>query len=1315
MGFSKFTDLFAVFNGNSDITESFITNGLPSDTTNVSVKVKFDFWSQGGITALGQGSGGVGATTLYGLSDVRKNATEDGVYGAIEGNVLTYNSTLGKWEGRAVQSGTDMTTVWANLAASTSEQINASHLSTALSGYATQSWVSNTLSPYATQSWVGQQGFLTSIAAATTSALGGIKVGYTTSGKNYKVQLDSSNNAYVNVPWENTTYDLSGYLLKSGGTMTGILTLWGSQYNAYDTGNGALNLNNSDITGVNSILTADLSDSWKESIGFKRTNGNYDTFRAADGTFYFGVNNGTEYTALHSGNSSVSKSGETLTVKINGTSYSLTNTNTTYTASTGLSLSGTAFSVSYAPKVLGSYTSNGGQQNPNYFGTNRVRFLMMNTTVNSNSQYKDWIIMDCYSGNDVGGGVAIGVNRQSLGAYIMRSAAARTSWAESAELLGTHNSSVSLSGSTLTVKIAGVEKSLTNTNTWRGIQDNLTSSTNTTESLSAKQGYLLANGSARDSTKLPLAGGTMTGALGKSSNYLIKPVADYRTSSDTHTGCIAITLPATIGNTMVSMWIDVYNYSTNTSFSVHCGGYTYNNSTWANNPFAMVYGASHRVRLGHNGTSFVIYVGETNSTWHYPQVTVRDVVLGFGQTYANWYKDWTISFVTSVSNVTADYTRYAITSSNIGSQSVNYATSAGKATNDSDGNAINSTYLKKSGGTLSGFVSLSNANAKLSFGDLSTSPITGYKAPSLGSLGIGLYSRYGASSDEGAIIITEDTCVIYNSSDTGWNFQVMDKDLGTDMTNDTTRSFGVNSSHQAFSLGGFVKSGSSDSYVLLGGGGHLQISDSNTNSTIVKRTGSGYIYGTYFNQSSSAETPTTSSYLMYANSDGFLRKSTLADVRKILYPKLATANYGTSGSTTKIKININSTATWMLCFVVTLYQGYRATKIMISGYQYGSNHWYQPEARLLGDSDNTETISVYFGYDDTNKLWVGFDGGSYTGVLINDVTNGYTQIDNYEGLFTISNVSSLATLQTTVTAASRANYASSAGAVAWSNVSSKPSAAGGATTPVYWTGSGFTACTAYENAYVKSAKQVYDYVSGAGGFFSSAQNGLGSGTGALVFAYGNNPILFYSNSSERMRVTGTGDVGIGTTSPSYKLDVSGAIRSTGASVCSAIEFLSISGSAGHGGYIDFHYNGSSADYTSRFIEYSSGTVTLYGNFYASGGVTAASDIRLKDVLSYQLPLTVEQVAQAPTIKFLWKNKREEGEQVGSVAQYWQKVLPQSVSEENNELGLSYGVAALISAITTARKVVDHEARIKALEKECERLRTENEQLKLKIA
>ena len=89
--------------------------------------------------------------------------------------------------------------------------------------------------------------------------------------------------------------------------------------------------------------------------------------------------------------------------------------------------------------VVGSYTGNGGQHNPSYFGINRVGFLMMNTTVNGDSYYKDWIIMDCYSGGDVGGGVAFGVNRQKLGAYIMRSNADRKAWAESAELLHTSN------------------------------------------------------------------------------------------------------------------------------------------------------------------------------------------------------------------------------------------------------------------------------------------------------------------------------------------------------------------------------------------------------------------------------------------------------------------------------------------------------------------------------------------------------------------------------------------------------------------------------------------------------------------------------------------------------------------------------------------------------------------------------------------------------------------------------------------------------------------------------------------------------------
>ena len=59
--------------------------------------------------------------------------------------------------------------------------------------------------------WPGVTGKPSTFAPPTAAAstLGGVKVGYTTSGKNYKLQVDASGNAFVNVPWtdNNTTYN----------------------------------------------------------------------------------------------------------------------------------------------------------------------------------------------------------------------------------------------------------------------------------------------------------------------------------------------------------------------------------------------------------------------------------------------------------------------------------------------------------------------------------------------------------------------------------------------------------------------------------------------------------------------------------------------------------------------------------------------------------------------------------------------------------------------------------------------------------------------------------------------------------------------------------------------------------------------------------------------------------------------------------------------------------------------------------------------------------------------------------------------------
>lgn len=103
----------------------------------------------------------------------------------------------------------------------------------------------------------------------------------------------------------------------------------------------------------------------------------------------------------------------------------------------------------------------------------------------------------------------------------------------------------------------------------------------------------------------------------------------------------------------------------------------------------------------------------------------------------------------------------------------------------------------------------------------SNSPLKGIKLPDLQSNGIGIFSRVGNSTDEGGIILSEDTCVIYNSFDTGWGLSVRDKDINqTDISGDNTIAFGIRQDYRAYSLGGFEKSGSDNSYVLLGGGGH---------------------------------------------------------------------------------------------------------------------------------------------------------------------------------------------------------------------------------------------------------------------------------------------------------------------------------------------------------------------------------------------------------------------------------------------------------------------------------------------------------------
>ena len=187
--------------------------------------------------------------------------------------------------------------------------------------------------------------------------------------------------------------------------------------------------------------------------------------------------------------------------------------------------------------------------------------------------------------------------------------------------------------------------------------------------------------------------------------------------------------------------------------------------------------------------------------------------------------------------------------------------------------------------------------------------------------------------------------------------------------------------------------------------------------------------------------------------------------------------------------------------------------------------------------------------------------------------------------------------------------------------------------------------------------------------------------GDIGFLSNNSFVIRDSNSTEFVHISSAGLFGIGTETPNNKLHVEGSARITG--------YLRIS------------------------TDTNSYSLNVGGTVYATGNVVALSDIKQKNVEQYDAHLGFEDVANAPIIKFTWKDPKAEdkGLQVGSIAQYWEKVLPEAVKrDKEGTLSMSYGVVALVAAISTAKKVQEHERRIADLERENKELKE-----RLKIA
>ena len=126
------------------------------------------------------------------------------------------------------------------------------------------------------------------------------KVSQFTNDSNYATQSWVTGKGYLT-----SHQDISGKVNRTGDYLDTDSDRWWLSNSEF-----GINLHNSDIVGVNSIYTSDVSNGPDESISFKRSNGNYDTLRMADGVIWFGTDYGVdktinEYKMLHTNNISI--------------------------------------------------------------------------------------------------------------------------------------------------------------------------------------------------------------------------------------------------------------------------------------------------------------------------------------------------------------------------------------------------------------------------------------------------------------------------------------------------------------------------------------------------------------------------------------------------------------------------------------------------------------------------------------------------------------------------------------------------------------------------------------------------------------------------------------------------------------------------------------------------------------------------------------------------------------------------------------------------------------------------------------------------
>lgn len=106
-------------------------------------------------------------------------------------------------------------------------------------------------------------------------------------------------------------------------------------------------------------------------------------------------------------------------------------------------------------------------------------------------------------------------------------------------------------------------------------------------------------------------------------------------------------------------------------------------------------------------------------------------------------------------------------------------------------------------------------------------------------------------------------------------------------------------------------------------------------------------------------------------------------------------------------------------------------------------------------------------------------------------------------------------------------------------------------------------------------------------------------------------------------------------------------------------------------------------------------------FESTMAMSVTSDERQKNIID-ELEPSIEDIAGVRVVDFSYKKDKFNTPRAGSIAQDWQEVIPNAVTEnQEGILSLDYGAVATVSAVTAAKEIV--------------KLKQENEQLKARLA